>query len=388
MRSKLLKIGVLTPYSSIYPNLATDFIDGLRSGIPDNLWGSVQLIPEYIHQGGKQHTLEALNKLLHFHRVDIITGFASYKIIPELIPVIERAKTIALFADIGEYVPYTHHLSDYVYYNSYQYWQAEYALGEWAAREFGDCGAICMPLYESGYHMHISFQQGLAMAGSKQVKVSTIRYMPDTPEPIGAYIDEYMRVYKREKPSFIHALFSGGDALAFMKSFYESNLHKDIPLLISPHMGSEEMLYMLQGQDIEVYGASMWNAYMNTPENHRFKQRVLSTGGQSINSFTLLGYEIALGITAVWQPLLYQMTDQVIKLLQKEIIKTPRGERAFFLDSDYSIPTIGIEKISLGKKPARKMVVSEGKPLAYNSFVYDDMHRTSVSGWLNPYLCI
>jgi len=76
--SKVIKIGFLFPYSSIHPTMSRDTIDGFYSALPKQYKGSFQFIPEYIDQGRKELIKVAINKLITFHNVDIISGFISY----------------------------------------------------------------------------------------------------------------------------------------------------------------------------------------------------------------------------------------------------------------------------------------------------------------------
>ena len=88
--ANVIKIGFLFPYSSIHPNMSRDIIDGFYAAVPKQHKGSFQFFPEYIDLGKRELVKTAINKLVSFHNVDIISGFISYKSIPDIIPFIQQ----------------------------------------------------------------------------------------------------------------------------------------------------------------------------------------------------------------------------------------------------------------------------------------------------------
>ncbi|PIQ48632.1 MAG: hypothetical protein COW03_09150 [Cytophagales bacterium CG12_big_fil_rev_8_21_14_0_65_40_12] len=383
-----IRIGVLCPYSSIYPNLSSDFTDGLLSGIQADYHKHVQLIPEYVGQGGRQPIMESFNKLLSFHRVDIVSGFASYRLIPDLVPAIESRNILGLFADMGEYIPYTHHISDNVFFSSFQFWQAEYALGFWAQKNFEGKGHVLLSLYEAGYQMHYAFREGYFMAGGKEIDISVLPQNRPSRALMAEYFEDFMEKFRKEKPSFIHALFSGYEAVDFISLYYEKGLHKEVPLIVSPHMASEEVLTAVNGVNAQIYGASIWSREEDNHANRKFKEAVLRQSGLLTNTPTLQGYEIGLALTGVFKQLLKRDISEVSKILKEQRITTPRGERSFYLDSDYATPNITIEKLLLEGSIFKRLAIEEGRSLNYNDEVFGRIHKENISGWINPYLCV
>src|SRR5580698_6464195 len=102
-----IKIGFLTPYSGVYPfyghHLMAGILQGLYPGaIKQN---EFEFIPVYTNMGDPKSVLDAVNKLVFFDQVDIVSGLISYKAIPDIIPVIETHNKLAFFFDMGEYIP-------------------------------------------------------------------------------------------------------------------------------------------------------------------------------------------------------------------------------------------------------------------------------------------
>jgi len=384
---KDIKIGFLAPYSSIYPEMVPSLISGFYSAIPEKYHNIFQIVPEYIGQGGEKQVIEAANKLLNFEQVDILSGLISYRILPSIIPSIENRKKMGFFFDTGEYIPYTHHISDNVFFNSFQMWQSQFALGDWAHKQFGEKGTVITPIYDGGYHLQSAFRQGAAMAGASELDFQVLNYLPEGSQVTGQ-IQELFQQIKKDTPSFIHALFCGNEALEFYEEFCKSGLNKHIPLIVSAHMASDEILKQVSNLDLKFYSASMWNYHSNEQANLQFKQKVSQFAGQKPDLYTLLGYETGLLFEKLIPEFQKRDWNEIKKRLKTETIEGPRGRRSFFLNSEYATPLIDIEKIGFHANTVTKIVIEQGKAMTYNHETYERIHKENVSGWQNPYLCV
>ncbi|MDR3705561.1 MAG: ABC transporter substrate-binding protein [Paludibacteraceae bacterium] len=382
-----IKIGFLTPYSSIYPGLTPNIVNGFYCSMPEQYQNMFHFQPEYVKQGGGNTVKDAILKLIQFDNVDIISGLVSYRKIPEIAGIMEQRKKLAFFFDMGEYIPYTQHISNHLFFNSFQLWQSEYALGFWAQKEFGDKGAVIMPIYDAGYHLHSSFRQGTVSAGSKLIDYHILPYSEGKSQVKGQ-LKPFFEKLKKEKPSYIHALFCGTEALDFFTEFEESGLAGKIPLVVSAHMATEEMLDLVSNISLKMYSASMWDCNSTDVLNTKFKQQYTLHTGAKADLFSLLGYEMGVLFGKLIPDLAKRDWDSVIQNMKNETIKSPRGDRNFFLDSNYSTPIIDIEKIEIGSGKVNKMVINQGCSLKYNHEIFSEIHNECVSGWQNPYLCV
>lgn len=382
-----IKIGVLTPYSSIFPYLTPSFVNGFYSAIPSKYQDNFQMIPEYINQGGDKIVKNAIQKLINFDNVDILSGVISYKTLPEIVPLIEQRKKLSFFMDMGEYIPYTQNISNLLFFNSFQLWQSEYALGYWAHKMYGDKGSVIMPIYDSGYHMHNAFRQGAIASGSQIIDFVILPYSEGNSQVEGQ-IENYFEKIRKEKPAYVHALFCGNEAVEFIHEFYKSGLYKDIPLIISAHMASEDILSEVKNLNMKFYSASMWNYESESIENKIFKEKFWNQTGDKANIHALLGYEMGSALFSIYPELQKRDWDTVIEHLKQLTVKSPRGERSFYLDSGYSTPLINIEKIGIGDNSIHKVLIEQGRSLKYDHSIFTEIHQENVTGWQNPYLCV
>jgi branched-chain amino acid transport system substrate-binding protein len=383
---KNIKIGFLAPYSSIYPGLVPSIISGFYSAIPEKYHNIFQLVPEYVGQGGEKQVQDAANKLLNFDQVDILSGLISYRVLPSIIPSIERRNKLGFFFDLGEYIPYTHHISDSVFFNSFQMWQSEYALGHWAHQQFDERGAVILPIYDGGYHLQSAFRQGAVMAGANELDIQVLKYDPEKSN--AGQIQSVLEQIRKQRPSFIHPLFCGNEALEFYDEFCKSGLNKEIPLIVSAHMASDEILNQVSNLSLNFYSASMWNYHSNEELNLKFKKEVNAFAGQKADLYTLLGYEMGLLFERLIPEFQRRDWQEIKAKLKTETIEGPRGKRSFFLNSEYATPLIDIEKVGLHSNKVSKIVIEQGKAMPYNHETYDRIHKENVSGWQNPYLCV
>ncbi len=383
-----IKVGFLSPFSTIYPSLGQDMTDGIMCGLPEKLHGYFEFIPVFIGQGEPNAIEPALQKLLAFDRVDLVTGFVGYRSMTRFVEFFERYDTVALFADMGEYLPFDENQSNHLFFNSFQLWQAEYALGVWAQQEFKGKGSIFMPLYESGYHMHSSFRYGIAAAENVPVDLAMIPYMNSQKYSITASLMEYIEKFRKERPSYLHVLFSGKEAQEFLSVFHREGLHREIPLIVSPLMASFEVLHQLRNLDMTFYSASLWNIDSEDTANKTFKNAYIQRTGLLPSVFSLLGYEVGLALEMIFPALEKRLPDEAKKTLKEATMKTPRGERGVCAYANTTTPIIDIEKVRIANNSIQKMTVAQGHAMPHNHQVFESIQRENVTGWLNAYLCV
>lgn len=294
---------------------------------------------------------------------------------------------MGFFIDMGEYIPSSTAISDSLFFNSLQYWQSQYALGYWAHKEFGDKGAIIMSLYDSGYHLHSAFRQGAISAGSKAIDYCVLHGDPRK-SMVEGKVDLFFERMEKAFPSFIHAICCGSEAVEFLKAFAASGLAGKVPLLITAHMASEEILDQVANLRLQFYSSSVYNYHSEDPWNKKFKSAFEGRNGRKANVYALLGYEIGSVCLELYPYLTKRDFASVSRLLKSEVIRSPRNERSFSLTSPHAIPVIDIEKHELSGNKPYKVVVAQGKALPFNHEIYERIRRENVSGWQNPYLCV
>lgn len=385
--NRQLKIGFLVPYSSIHPEMSQDVMDGFMTAIPDKFRHNYQFYPEFVNLGNDEEVSFAINKLIMFQHVDILSGFLSYKLLPVILPIVSNKSTLCFFLDMGEYLPPLQTLPSNIFFNSYQFWQLEYALGNWAQQSIGGKGATLMSTYDSGYHIHSSFWHGAIQAGAKEMDMHVLPYKPEL-KNIKPLLELFLKKIEKSEIDYLNALFCGNEALDFFDAFKKSGLHKKLPLLVSPHMASGEILSKIDNLGLQFYSASGWNYDKKSKDNQSFISLYTTLSGKKASVFALMGYEMGLAIHPVSGNLQKRDLLTAEKHLKTTTIEGPRGKRNFWLHNNDLKPDISIEKISSSSTKNTKIVIDQGKAMNYNHAVFEEIHKESVSGWRNPYLCI
>ncbi|HEY9260209.1 ABC transporter substrate-binding protein [Chitinophaga sp.] len=383
-----LTVGFLTPYSGIYPFFSQHLITGwlIGMGLDPVRQRTVQFIPEFTHMGGIKASEEAARKLLFFNRVDILSGLISYKSIPDLVPLIEIEKKPAFFFDMGEYVPHFPYLSPDIFYASHQLWQSQYALGHWAQSTFGDGGHMIMPVYEAGYHLNTTFQQGVGAAGGSSLHLNILPFDPQDPHKLDT--TAIFKQWEKERPAYVHAIFCGSLGLKFLEQWIQSGLHKEIPLLVQEAMVYDDILEDVKHANLELYTSRSWMREDEGRANQLFVKQFEAVAKQPANIYALMGYEAGL----VWKELLPHARkkdwDKVKQQLRTEVIQGPRGEKNFYPQSGFALPTSNIIKINTSNNHIHKIILDQGKGMRFDAKEFEVIHEGTVSGWQNPFLCI
>ncbi|WP_234573651.1 ABC transporter substrate-binding protein [Rhodohalobacter sp. 614A] len=383
-----IKIGFLNPHSSFYPYYAHHLLAGFFLGMdkdPGNQ-KEIQFIPHYTDTGSTSKTVEGVKKLLHFDRVDMLSGLISYSVLPEIVPVLESNKKLGFFFDSGEYIPYFDYLSPNTFFSSNQLWQSEYALGQWARKEYGEGGLMVMPVLESGYHLHSAFQKGFTNGGGGQILLSVLPFDHQNPHRLD--MDKVFRQIKKKGPPFVHAIFSGDGGNEFFTRWVEEGLSGQIPLIAAENMIYDEWIEEIADLNIECYSSLLYDPAISSLQNRLFKKKFQQTTGQAVNIFALLGYEGGLMFKELLQDIKKRDWGKVQSLLQTEHIHGPRGERNFYPDAGFVLPEMSIARIKTKKKQTDKRVIGQGKRLAYNHQIFNEIRSATPSGWQNPLFCV
>jgi branched-chain amino acid transport system substrate-binding protein len=367
-----------------------NIIDGFYAALPPKiLKGNMfEIIPVFVGQGKKEQLRDAVNKLLYFDQVDIVSGIINYRGAAEVLQIIEKSNALGFFMDMGENIPTLLQVSEKSFFNSFQLWQSEYALGYWAHKEFGDKGLVAMSVYDAGYHLQSAFRQGAIDAGSTEIDYTVLHADPQTSQ-VTPNIDEFFQKVKKASPSFIHAIFCGTEALEFLEAYSYSEFKNKTPLLVTAHMAEDEILNKANALGLKLYAASMYNYDADTELNRSFKKAYTNATGQKANIFALLGYEMGTVLKDLHPNLLRKDWKTITSTLKEQTVKSARGIRSFYHGSENSVPVIDIEKIEFnGLHTINKIIVNQGKALQFNNRAFDEINRENVTGWLNPYLCV
>ena len=368
--------------------MSQDIIDGILSVFPATLKNRIQFYPEYIDLGQTENIKTAFQKLLAFHRVDIMSGIISYKLLPEIVQFLGDRQKPGIFFDMGENIPPAESLPAPVFANSLALWKHEFALGNWAQKNFGGKGAILMSTYDAGYQLHTSFWQGAIEAGAEEIDMHTLPYFDDVSKSISAILPSFFEKIEKAKVNFLHALLCGSETFEFYKAFLNSSLYKKVPLIVSPPMATKEVLANIEMLNISCYTTSGWDFLSGTVSQQPLIINYKNTYGRPASVFAVLGIEAGIAIKEILPELERGDTGTVLKILRDNTFKGPRGNKSFKLNNISENNVITIEKHSSQNRGSNQLTVGEFQLQTINPLAINTFHAESESGWKNPYLCV
>lgn len=373
------------PYSGVYPFYVQHMMAGIFCATSKMSYAAkdFEFIPIYIGQGGSKATLEAVQKLVFFESIDFLIGMVSLKSLEDLKPILENHQKLGFFFDFGELVPPNEGFGSYIVSISMNLWQSQYALGNWAVKEFGADGQIISPLYESGFNLNTAFLSGAASAGATELNNFILPDAYANSELLN--LEPFFEAIDKETPSFVHAIFTGKMGNAFLEQWRSSKFYDTVPLTSVENMAYKDILQDVKHLDLKFYSSSSWQQKSESYNNREFVKRFEEFGKQEANVFGMLGYETGLAI-ATMMPLL-RKGDAIgaIQFLKNQKVIGPRGELNIQNQSSNLFPIIDINKINTTTTAVNQTVVSQSSAIGYDT---SNVYQETVSGWLNPYLSV
>ncbi|WP_270090705.1 ABC transporter substrate-binding protein [Sphingobacterium sp. SYP-B4668] len=380
--SRPLKIGFLTPFSSVYPFYGQHMMAGFftafaQFGLTAN---DVVFVPIYIGQGQHKVMQEAVQKLLFFEGVDLITGMVNIKALTEISTLFDTYNKPGLFIDFGELIHPPIGYGKNVGCLSMNYWQSEYALGKWAVAEFGPDGQIIMPIYEAGFNLHQAFLDGAGAAGSTALNSMVLpeNYVNKN----GVNLQPFFDAIDRDTPNFVHAIFSGTLGTEFLKQWRESKFYDTIPLLTVENMAYKDMLNDIQHLRVKFYAASNWQDTDQSISNQSFVQQFVQANHQPASVFSMLGFELGQVVVQMRSELIKGDGSSAIAKFRQSGITGPRGPITIHGWNASTYPIVDINQIVTTNHHINYTVLSQGSALGYDT---TQVFEESVSGYLNPY---
>lgn len=167
---QVIKIGVLLPRSSQYPNAPKDFLNGIKLyfTLNENKFdrGRVELVVEDTGLGIESTSIEKAHKLIVQDQVILLTGLIEPLVGIEVGKMTEMAGLPTLFSGLGESALHPGGIPGNLYFNTLQFWQSYYLLGKYVRERLDEQPVIITSLYDCGYDPLKAFRLGLQPNGT------------------------------------------------------------------------------------------------------------------------------------------------------------------------------------------------------------------------------
>jgi hypothetical protein len=234
---------------------------------------------------------------------------------------------------------------------------------------YGGLPSVSMAFFEAGYQMHDCFRTGTGHAGAESVTLNILKNIngPVDTAPLIKYLGE-------QQPLHAHALLSGAEGKEFLELFYANPVCRDIPLTAHPFLSPAGW------NPGGLITASTWMPFLDTDENRLFGERYGNAYETTPGVFGMLGYESGLAVAEAVQSIEGRLTAERLKdALHQVSPMGPRGKVA--LSTMDFCADQAVYRYVDGRTAGMLPTPHWGDPS------FGPMEE-SLSGWLNPYLCV
>lgn len=221
-------VGAVLPRSRHWPGLGRDFLLGLRLGLDEAGLPGVRLdVTEYAGDR-PSHGIAELRALAARSDLQLLTGVLPADAGPGLVSLLAEHERPLLLCEAGANLPPAENPAGggYVASETLGYWQSNQAAATWAATGLGRRGVLVSGFRESGYDLPYVFREAFERAGGELLGQRVA-----VGHGGGSDFQGVAELVRATRPDFVHALFSGVEADAFLAYYQGHALHRIAPLL-------------------------------------------------------------------------------------------------------------------------------------------------------------
>ena len=385
--SKPFRIGVVLPESQRYPALASSMLAGLKLAFAErgNLVGGRQaeLLPAIYGDRVAGATRQARALILE-QDVDLLVGVMSSAATAPLHDLLQAHQVPLILTNAGANVVRQRGQGPYIFRISLNDWQANWAVGAWAASHIGKTAFIATSFYESGYDSSYLFARGLERAGGTVLgrHITHVPRQTDTFTPMLAAI-------RQANPDFVYAAYSGQQAQDFMRAYASANLAGRVPLVGSGFLLDDSLLAQYGQTALHSISGLTWAPTLDIPQNNAFTSAYHAAAGQPADPFAVLGYDagrlIADAVDATAGKT--RSRGQLLKALRTRELSSPRGSLVMNQQAQSSATPIYIREVRRHQGALSNIAIARIDSMA--GLDEAAAIRASIkSGWLDAYLAV
>ncbi len=383
LASGTLRVGALLPASTIYPTLASQFVAGMQLAfaLPSSNSTSARPVEIITQPIGRGHgTTYSQARSLLDAKVDLVVGFLTPMMAARIASLFQTTNTLLLASSMGENLPLATTQAE-VFHHSLQQWQANWALGNWAAQSLGRRVVIASDFHDSGYDSLNGFQQGFSAAGGNVLEA----IVTHGPQP-AHNVDYLLARIQNLHPDLVYAAYSGANAAELVQAY--ARLGGARPPLIGNGFLVDELLLPTLGKGaVRISSAHAWTPTLDTTANRAFLSAYQSAYGQAPANPALLGYETGLLLnTALAANGGATNPQRLAPALSAASIASPRGIVAMDANTHSTTGPVYLREVRWLDGGGGNMVISQMP--ATPSTNASAQGSGLKSGWLEAYLSI
>ncbi len=287
----MLRIGILTPRSTLYPTIGFDIINGLKAGFAQFNLSDVSLFTENIGFGTDEPEIYTkAEKLILGDNVDVVIACCDSRIAAMLQPLFAAAGKLLMVTNMGANLPEDWQPHPTTITHSLNFCFNTSLTGALAAAN--GTGALAASYYDAGYNQVYTILTRFQQKGGRILynHVTHLKNEHFTLQPLQQFMAS-----ENGTPNLL-CLFCADMAELFYKALAAIQQEQAANLFVSPMMLEESLASGLKQQVLlkNVQGYTPWLSTFTNANNQAFVGAYQAAQGKSPNIFALLGWDTAL----------------------------------------------------------------------------------------------
>ena len=274
------RVGVLLPASTVYPDLARNFLAGLQLAAG----GTADVLVRETGSGAA-NAYEAAQQLLNKEGVRRIVGMIDPLTLAHLRGILQARQATVLAVDLGANLPRLSKADARVTVHGLDLAQGAAAFGAWAAHALGRTAVLAASCYDSGYDAFAAFRFGFENAGGRVLHTAITHQPAGGPDLAGA-----MRDIAQARPDFVYAAYCGPAAVEWVRAYSKAGLAGALPLAGGPFLTDEALLAAHGAAALGILSVA---PAVTGPATADFARAYQARTGRPADLLALLGYETA-----------------------------------------------------------------------------------------------
>ena len=385
----MLRTGILMPRSTLFPSLRLDILNGLKENLKkQGLYEKIKLFTDNIGFGvNEQEIYTKAEKMLLQDDVDIAIVCADTRIAEMLQPLFTSSNKILLMVNFGVNFPDNWQPAPTTITHSLNFCMHAGLTAKLAALETNKKAINVVSYYDGGYRQCFSMLNSHQANGGIPVfnHITNIKLEAFTLQPVEAFLEGNADV------NTLLCLFAGDQAERFYPEVSPLQKKFNLSLYVSPMMFDASLKDSLPSDfSIEkVKGYVPWHPTLENSGNKLFKETYSVATGNSVNYFSLLGWETGLIVSEIIRQKNSGNTNAkaVVKLLTEKMFDSPRGWMKIDPATQQSY---GPAYLAICNKNFEITIKEEINNIEqeWKEFTGSKLHPGESSSWRNTYLCI
>jgi len=326
---------------------------------------------------------KAASALLEKDAVDLVVALAQPGVTPVLAPLFSAASRPLVVVDGGANLVRPAEVDPWVFYNTLGAWESSWALGRWAARNFGGEGYTVASGFEGGHDAVRAFRLGAEIGGYGE-KGQHIPGLPLREAPFLTSPKAAMERIRLAQPAYVAAFLNRAEGLEFLRAFQEAGLSAPLPLLRCPFLASDPLSAGMVATLAGFTTAGSWSPSLPTAQNRAFRAAFQRKTGREADAYAALGFDTG-------RMLLAALLDGggharfIREALERAQWTGPGGRRAMDADGHLVRGDVHISRFDLAVGQTLPTHLASEPGLGSREFEADTLLRSPRPAVLNPY---